>query len=305
MPKIALEFGFYPNDLNIAVGPITIRSLADRQKTVEDLLASAGIENDWIYAPPYRVRDFMSGEVSDRPYPARVFGLPKTHQIAHVNADDKDHLSFHLWSLSFFSGLRLTATEAGFLDATPIAPGKLIDFMPTGSTLQRSIELAETFWRNNAGKPRNTRRFAAAIHALFLGQNPRHLQFERFVFLYTALDACYGLAAAVNAPGRRISHARRIAWMCQLFGMTVPPWADPTAGGGAEITIIRNDTLHEALFMDQPLGFALHGVDTNRNITLEMEALVCRLLVALIGGGGAAYVRTPVDTRQHYALTLS
>jgi len=32
------------------------------------------------------------------------------------------------------------------------------------------------------------------------------------------------------------------------------------------------------------LGFAIHGAGTNQNITLEMQALVCRLLVALLGG---------------------
>ena len=62
------------------------------------------------------------------------------------------------------------------------------------------------------------------------------------------------------------------------------------------VSVMRNATLHESLFMDAPLGFALHGVGTNQNLPLEMQAVICRLLVALIGDSGADYVRTPVTT---------
>ena len=144
-----------------------------------------------------------------------------------------------------------------------------------------------------------------SVHALFLGQSPQNLQFERFVHLYIAIDACYALAAALHQPPRRLKHAKRIKWMCCQFSVVTPAWADPTAPGGAKVAAIRNDTLHEALFMDAPLGFAVHGGSTNQNLTLEMSALVCRLLVALIGGGGADYVRSPVNTRQMHGLDLS
>ena len=48
----------------------------------------------------------------------------------------------------------------------------------------------------------------------------------------------------------------------------------------------------------------IHGVGTNQNLTLEIEALICRLLVALLGGVHADYVRSPVNTRQRYGLDL-
>jgi hypothetical protein len=50
--------------------------------------------------------------------------------------------------------------------------------------------------------------------------------------------------------------------------------------------------------MDAPLGFALYGAAINQNLPLEMQALICRFLVALIGDPGADYVRSPVTTRQ-------
>ena len=57
--------------------------------------------------------------------------------------------------------------------------------------------------------------------------------------------------------------------------------------------------------MDAPLGFAVHKEGSNQNLTLEMSALVCRLLVALIAGDGADYVQSPVNTRQIHGLDLS
>ena len=57
--------------------------------------------------------------------------------------------------------------------------------------------------------------------------------------------------------------------------------------------------------MNAPLGFAVHGGSTNQDLTLEMSALVCRFLVALIGGDDAAYFKLSVNTRQIHGLALS
>jgi hypothetical protein len=62
--------------------------------------------------------------------------------------------------------------------------------------------------------------------------------------------------------------------------------------------------MHEALFMNAPLGFALRGAGTGQNLPLEMEAVICRLLVALIGAPMADYVRSPVTTRMMHGLNL-
>lgn len=300
MTSERMDFGFYPHELEISAGPVTVRTSSDLEQIVGQVLGSEGVENDWIYAPPQEVRDFMSGQIRELPYSSRVFGLPKTHTIEHTAAESRDQLSFHLWSLSFFTGSRLTATEAGFVDATPLKPGRLVDFVLMGRSLVRSLELAEAFWITNSAEPRRARRLAAAVHALFLGQSSRNLQFESFVFLYMALDACYALTASLKPPRHRVHHKDRIAWMCQLLGIALPAWADPAVNPGTEIATIRNDTLHEALFMDAPLGFAVH----EHRLTAEMPALICRLIVALIGGETSEYVRTPVNTRQCHGLNL-
>jgi len=299
------EFGFYPHALEIKTGPITVTTLPGLERSAGNLRASDSVEGDWFYAPPQRRRDFMSGEVHTLPYSSRVFVLPKTHVIEHRTAISMENIDFHLWVLSFFVGMRLTATEAGFLDATPVKPGRLFDFVLHGSDLTRAVELAEDFWMANLAEPVRAKRFAAAVHALFLGQNPQNLAFERFIYFYLALDAAFALAKTVHQPRTHISHARRIQWMCEKYGMTTPAWADSTAGTNTEVATIRNNTLHEALFMDEPLGFAGLAGGSSKYLTLEMQALICRLLVALIGGENADYVRSRVNTRQRRGLNLS
>lgn len=293
MTRLSLDFGFFPHSLNIDAGNVSIQSRPDLAIIAKNVLSQWNVEKHWFYAPPEETENFVTGAVRTAPYPSRIFSLPKTHTIAHRNADNEAHLIFHLWSLSFFTGLRLTSTEAGFLDATPLKRGMLNDFIP--SSLERSVEIAETFWVENRDRPQQTRRFEAAVHALFLSQYPRALEFEKFLYLYTALDACYAMAAEMQPPTGRLPHSERAAWLCQRFGMNVPTWADPATSGGAEVADMRNEAVHEALYMGEPLGFAVHGVGTGQNLTFEFRKLICRFLVASIGASDANYIRARVD----------
>ena len=304
MSKTSKAFGFYPEPLRIDAGPIRIDPLPQFEEVAREVVAGAQVEDDWIYALPQGVRDLMSGQIRQRPYNARVFGLPKTHTIEHAGAAGDEHLDFLVWALSFFVGMRLTTTEAGFLDATPARRGTLVDFVAKEQTISKGMELAERFWTNNLHEPRNAQRFAAAVHALFLSQNPRALQFEEFIYSYTAVDACYKLAAELRQLTRKKLHRERIEWMCDEFGLETPDWAKQSASGGVEVAAIRNDALHEALYVDAPLGFAVHGAGSFGNLPLEMVALICRLLVALIGGNDPSYVGSAVNTRQRHPLEL-
>lgn len=297
------EFGFCPEPIEIKVGPMTIRPFQDHDTIVGRVFASDRIHKDWIYAPPEGVGHAGPGRVHALPYSSRVFDLPKTHTIEHATAKDEEHLEFHVWALSFFLGVRLTTTEAGYLDATPVKRGTLVDFLLRENSLERAVELADNFWMANIGQRSNAKLFIAAVHALFLGQYPQSLQFERFIYLYAAIDACFKLGKTLKQSTTNLPHSCRIEWMCSQFGLTLPDWAKKTLNGNVEVSTVRNPTLHEALFMGEPLGFALHGPGVPVNLTHEMHALVCRLLVALIGGD-ASYIGSRVDSMQRQGLKL-
>ena len=102
----------------------------------------------------------------------------------------------------------------------------------------------------------------------------------------------------------RHSHAARVQWLCEQFDLITSAWAQVPQSGGTVVSDIRNFAVHEALFMDDPLGFAVSADAAHNHIADEMTALLCRLLVVLLGAGNSIYARTPVDTGQKYPLDL-
>jgi hypothetical protein len=296
MTALAAEFGCYPEPINCRAGQVeitTLPGLANRLTEPEQYLYR---DDGWLFILPVQVRYSDGGG-------NRLFTMPKTHRILHHAADSPEHLDFHIWVLSFVLGVRLTTTERGFVDATPIRTHKLVDFVLSGR-LDKAIALAESFWSANRQKPENAKRIAAVIHALFLARNPRLFQFEEFIYLYIALDTCFRLASATTDRKRPVSHSQRIEWMCNQFGLATPPWALRLGGIDAPIVKLRNETFHEGRFNGEPLGFALYGTDTGNDFMLELSALICRLLVSLLGAPNADYVRSPINTRQLHALEL-
>ncbi len=303
-----MEFGYYPKPCDVATGRFSVQTLPNHASSVAIVTGDPNIFKDWIYPGAQEQWDFMSGNVHSMPYNARVFGLPKTHVLTLHEGRSREELDFVVWCLSFFIGMRLTTTEVGFLDATPIKPGTLVDFSLVRCTVVDVIELALHYLDSERGDPRAPRRVEAVIHALFLAQYPQSLPFEQFQYLYMALDACFKLAEVKEAKKPSVPHADRVQWMCEKFDMPVPDWVRSDKATPSSLSVVRNDTFHEALFFDGPLGFSLYGGNQPAadpgNTTLQMQLMVCRLLVAILGNPGISYVKTPVDTYQHQALEL-
>lgn len=297
MQKLSSNFGYLPQSCNFTSGKIKVADLPDLYTLIDKVSDHHGsIHKDWFYAP------------HTLPYKSRVFGLPKTHKLTHEKADSIEHLQFLVWCLGFFAGIRLTTTEAGFLDATPIKTEMLTDFVLMNCTFADAVALADAFWRQNANYDRRAKLVCSIIHSLFIAQYPPAMCFERFMYLYAALDACFALAESINPPSRKLSHAARLEWLCDQFKIPTPAWAVP-GQGKSEVSLVRNPLLHEALFFEEPLGFSIYGGNesiTNRgNIMLEMKALVCRLLVSLLGKADMGYATSAVNSRQMHGLNLS
>ena len=211
--------------------------------------------------------------------------------------------------------MRLTTTDAGFVDATPIKPGKLVDFILL-NPLETAVDMIEAFWVDNRTIPQRAGLLAAAIHALYLAQGPRLLEYERFIYSYIALDACFALTTDLHPPPprKKPNHATRVQWMCNKFGMPTPDWAEPALKSSSPIATIRNATIHEALYLGKPLGFAVGYVDSSAVspghdsgvlINSGMQNLICRLLVTILGARNSDYVKIEINTRATHGLALS
>ncbi|MDP1699153.1 MAG: hypothetical protein Q8L45_15420 [Xanthomonadaceae bacterium] len=118
----------------------------------------------------------------------------------------------------------------------------------------------------------------------------------------------FKLKAWLSGKWHDLFLAGRVQWMCEKFDIPVPDWAKNAKATPSSLSVVRNDTFHEALFFDRPLGFSIYGGNQSApdqiNTILQMQALVCRLLVAILGQPGSSYIKTPVDTRQRHALEL-
>ncbi|MBA4723480.1 MAG: hypothetical protein H2067_20385 [Alcanivorax sp.] len=296
--ELSVEFGYYPLDCNISGDGFSIQTLPGLKESVATVSDDSRVCGKWRYA----------GTVHGKPYSDRIFDLPTTHVMTIYGSESREKIDFLVWCMSFFVGMRLTTTEAGFLDATPIKPGVLVDFHLSGNAMVEAIDMCATYFESHRADPVAWQRVEGVIHALFMAQYPKNLEFEKFQYLYMALDACFRSLSDAESCRSHIPHGSRIQWMCGLLGIPVPGWAEHSDKAPASVAAVRNDSFHEALFFGAPLGFSLYGGNQqplNRtNVILQMQALACRLLVAILGRPEARYVRSSVETRQIFGLDL-
>lgn len=257
--EIMSEFGYYPVEVNIETEQFSLLTLPGLNEKVERVNNDKNVVKGWIYPGNQDVYN-LNGGISTMPYSHRVFSMPKTHTLKLKNTSSLETLNFIVWCLSFFKGIRLTTTDAGFLDATTIKPTKLTDFILVGCSEKEVIELALNYINGKHKDAHSPKRIAAVVHALFLSQNPQYLSFEKFQYLYMALDGCFALSWAEHdkAPDKKPpNHYKRLKWMCKIYGLSIPTWVS----GKKNISGIRNDNFHEAIFFGQPLGFSREGAN--------------------------------------------
>lgn len=315
-----VRFGYYPGKLDFRAGGIVVSTLPEFSEAVNFVEKSneGCVHNGWFYPPRQRrntrciTPEGLTCKVETLPFCTRIFPLPKTHSLTHKKCDGNGHLDFLVWCLGFFLGMRLTTTEAGFVDATPIsAPyagsGTLVDFFIPEKDRGVAIMFADKFWRDHSPKyPRVPKALAGVIHNLFLSQKGAYgvIPYEQFICLYTALEGCsfvYELTHG-NDP-KKIRHGERIARLCQAFDTPTPEWAEK------EAVDIRNRAIHDGLFFGEPFGFGPSNKSDKKKISkilFSMQNLVCRILFGLLTRKVLAenYVRSDCNDRQLHRVQL-
>jgi hypothetical protein len=289
------KFGYFPRCLDFDAGQLRVATLSGLAELKVEIEKSQQVPNGWLVAGHLK----------------RVFGLPKTHQITRDNPVADQHVDFLVWVLGFLVGMRLTTTEAGFLDATPCQPGKLVDFNCSGGDLQRALCCVDDFYvAHHADQSPGL--VVAAIHAFFFAQGPHLLCYERLHYLYTALDACWKASLMLKPCLKpRTPHSQRIEKMCGEWLITPPRWAVyDTTTKSSQLSKLRNEMIHEGLVGCEPLGFRIiQSFDGNPhpcgNPLLEVENLFCRLLVAILGIRASAYIASKIDTRNIHGFEIA
>lgn len=228
----------------------------------------------------------------------RVFALPNTHRLDVHGANGEDRVAFLAQCFGFLVGMRMSTTEAGFLDTTAIRPGMLNDFILGGNALAEGLNCADEFWKQYAGNVRIAKALSGVIHTLMLAHDPTLLGYERFLYLYTALDGCYFVYKARPGSQSAQNHGARLTLLCGELGTHQPAWL-------GDVVTARNETIHEGLFFGEPLGFRGFGRGGSAvppRTPWEMMALVCRFVVALLEIPAPDYIGSPVDSRDRRML---
>lgn len=304
---LEFEFGYLPEKLDVSFNSVEIATLPQFDEVVASVGSNPNVRQKWFYPGAQQWLSSARKEITEDPFTVRVFGMPMTHRISASPTIEREYLEFVLWVLSFIKGMRLTGFRQGFLDTTPIELHALVDFTAIGDATA-PLNLAERFWASSQSEPVQRKRLCAAIHSMFISCNPRLMDFEKFLFLYSALDTCFAMMRGRNPGKQEVSHAGRIDWMCKQFNLPVPPWAtlrpDPSGRPNkleTEISALRNDTIHEAMYAGEPFGFAFEPQFSNRNLPYEMRCIACRILAALLGVSDTEYLNSGTD---HYGRRL-
>jgi hypothetical protein len=292
-----IDFGFYPRRLELRAGDITISTLAEFDESVRLVTTSPCVDGSWFYAPPQQTYDPFRGTRTTKPYNARVFGLRKTHRLEHGNSQDPERLRFLMHCLGFFVGMRMDDTSAGFLDATPVKTETLTDFTLLGDSLEKALLLADRFWQDNEPNPKIAARVLGIFQSLSLASAPQALQFEEFIWAYTAIEGAFVVGRdACGVPDDR-RHAQRISNLCATLGIPVPAWAGAMT---VNVVGVRNEAIHEGVFLERPLGFETffgakvpeHEKVVTEAIPFAMRNFVCRVVLALLGIRPAWYLQS-------------
>lgn len=224
-----------------------------------------------------------------------TFSLPPTHRVC-LNSTNPDPAAenFFIALFGMLKGLRLQREGWQHFHKCPTQRGSLCDFYADDREIAATFDLATAFWMRHTAP--ETRKLAfGAIHWHLFAQLYEH-EFERFNAQYTALDTCWKLAErtmSVTANG----HAERPRKLAVELGLQMPSWAIPLAPEKAACSLSRrrNSLVHEAMYADEPVGFA--HPQTEPGMELELRGFVARCIFALIGVTNE-YTRSAVDSRQ-------
>ena len=276
---IEVRFGYLQEPTAIDWGAGTISPLGNIASIVELVQPHDSAYGNWFY-PPMEQALRAPNETKDAPLiPTTSFSLPATHLLSFKGQDWTDEgANFIIALFGMLKGRRLQREGWQHFYKAPLAPMLGCDFNADKWGIAYALEKASEFWLIHTDP--NIRKLAfGALHWHLFAQLYPH-DFERFNAQYMALDACYKLAKDMKSL-KRCHHYERASVLCDLLGVPAPLWAIPSGNLACPLSERRNKLAHEAMYGNQPVGFA-HPSD-HKDMEPELTLLVARLLLRLLG----------------------
>ncbi len=288
-----MEFGFLKNKRRFVSQNIEIRSLWDIDQKICWFNKNARLSRGWYY-PPMKIADqnfYEKKHNKSCEIQSEWHILPATHTIT-LHPYDDEKVKFLLLGVSFVMGLYLSPAGFYCLGKIPYDQGKLTGVIPIKNDVEISLDTLSKFY--DASSPKKRKNCFAILHWFLAGQN-YEFQWDRFDSQYKVLDGIFKTSeVSNNLRSRRIPHAERPVLLADHFSIDIPPWAK-TNGKGSQLSKLRNDLVHEAVYAGQPIGY---GYPDN-NYDLEFRRFNTKLIAALLGLK-SNFLKSPYNDRQRH-----
>lgn len=295
-----MKFGFLMDSSEVAFDGITIAPLPNHSEIIQQVYENARVANGWIYPPLVQASQSDSEKnrfnKSGPQIPDKHYYLTSTHTIHSLNANTSDEqLRFLILCYGFLHGLYLLKDQYSYFMKTPYVAGKLHSLSPFKNDLESGMTTLNGLYLGSSEK--NRRQIFAIIH-WFLISGSYEMAWDHFDAQYKVLDGIYKYASTQHGCGR-IPHACRPVALAGLYGVKLPRWAVTDKDSKSELSRVRNDLTHEAIFAGEPIGYNY----PEENYRLELTNFIMKLICGALGLR-TPYISIAPDDRQLHAWDL-
>lgn len=275
-----MKFGFLTDKREVHCKDFSIQPVTDFDEIISCFYKSVKVSNGWIYGPEIELKKTSEEEkifnskgpiCCDNPY-----FIKSTHEIKGRVTED-NLLRFLIIGYAFLQGVYLCPDRDKVLWRIPYKPGDLNGLLLYRNDSKNGLEQIYRYSQNiTADKLKQT---FAVIHWYLIGQTYR-FEWDKFDAQYKVLDGIYKLSElSKSTKAKDRFHANRPVLLSKEFNIELPQWAKLINKSKSPLSMIRNNLVHEAIYADEPIGYAHSKI----NYSLEFRSFNTKLICKIIG----------------------
>lgn len=214
----------------------------------------------------------------------------------------QDHGRFMVQCLSFLYGQKLHTLPKEYIDSVHLKRDHF-GLLTSNESIEKGLIYCSELWMREATDDKTKfstllKRVFGIIHLLFMSISKTNLQFEQFIYIYIALDACFKHFCDVGFiphKGKGVPHKQRLKMISDIVGIKFSQSLSEQY-----FYEIRNEVFHEGLYLGEPLGYRTIG--GKNNLSFAQNFLI-RVIFIVLGIKATGFLET-VDTLDRTCITI-